>query len=305
MAPLQGFTDAAFRYCHAAVYGMADGYFTPFVRMERGEVRRHDLNDVCSPLNKSTHPVAQIIFRDIAEFNALCARMMEHGVSSINLNMGCPFVPQVRKGRGAGVLANRDLFEAVAQRIDEMPEIHFSAKMRLGVEEPTEWENLIDLLNGMRLEELTVHPRTASQQYSGELHYGEFARMTELSAHPLIFNGELRHPDDISAIFNRYPQIRGVMTGRGLLMRPSIIAEWKSGEIWDEEKRVRKLFELHDALLGCAESAMCGEHQALAKMRPYWDYWEDVFSRKAIKAVLKASNLRKYREAVNALRSHR
>ena len=306
MAPLQGFTDAAFRHCHARVYGYADGYFTPFVRVEHGAVRRHDLNDVCSPLNGSTKLSAQIIFRDIAEFDMLCSRLMKHGVRDVNLNMGCPFVPQVRRGRGAGVLGNVELLEQVSRRIEELPEVMFSVKMRLGIEEPSEWENVVDVLNGMRLSEVTLHPRTVREQYAGELHIEEFGRMCERCVHPMVFNGELRHPDDITDIFTRFPHIKGAMVGRGLIMRPSIMEEWKSGEIWDEEKRVTKLMELHDALLRCAETAMCGEHQVLARMRPYWEYWGEEFSRKSVKQILKASTLRKYREAVvNAQQSRR
>ena len=45
-APLQGYTDAAWRSAHRSLYGDGvDAYFAPFVRVEHGEVRRRDLVD--------------------------------------------------------------------------------------------------------------------------------------------------------------------------------------------------------------------------------------------------------------------
>lgn len=35
-APLQGFTELAWRNAHAQVFGGIDAYYTPFVRLEKG-----------------------------------------------------------------------------------------------------------------------------------------------------------------------------------------------------------------------------------------------------------------------------
>lgn len=46
-APLQGYTDYDYRNAHATVYGPADTYYTPFVRLEKGrEFRPKDLKDI-------------------------------------------------------------------------------------------------------------------------------------------------------------------------------------------------------------------------------------------------------------------
>ena len=39
-APLQGFTEAPWRNLHQEVFGGIDAYYTPFVRMEKGEFRK-------------------------------------------------------------------------------------------------------------------------------------------------------------------------------------------------------------------------------------------------------------------------
>lgn len=50
-APLQGYTDVPWRHFHAELYGGIDAYFTPFIRVERGEIRQRDLKALSSPLN--------------------------------------------------------------------------------------------------------------------------------------------------------------------------------------------------------------------------------------------------------------
>lgn len=45
-APLQGYTDAAYRQAHACIFGGIDTYYSPFVRMEHGEIHRKDIRDI-------------------------------------------------------------------------------------------------------------------------------------------------------------------------------------------------------------------------------------------------------------------
>ena len=45
-APLQGYTDAVYRRAHARIFGGIETYYSPFVRMEHGEIRRKDARDI-------------------------------------------------------------------------------------------------------------------------------------------------------------------------------------------------------------------------------------------------------------------
>lgn len=42
-APLQGYTEAIYRNAHDAFFGGVDTYYTPFVRLEKGNFRRRDV----------------------------------------------------------------------------------------------------------------------------------------------------------------------------------------------------------------------------------------------------------------------
>lgn len=51
VAPLQGLTEVAWRREHFRLFGEGQGevgYFTPFIRVEKGEVRARDLRDFTS-----------------------------------------------------------------------------------------------------------------------------------------------------------------------------------------------------------------------------------------------------------------
>ena len=46
-APLQGYTDAAYRRFHNETFdGCIDSYYTHFLRVEHGDVRAKDLRDI-------------------------------------------------------------------------------------------------------------------------------------------------------------------------------------------------------------------------------------------------------------------
>ena len=302
-APIQVLTDSSWRHFHHMIYG--DGitrYHTPFLRVERGEIRRRDLRDLGSDFNRDIRLTPQIILRDLREFRMLCDAVAEAGYRQIDINMGCPFPPQVHHGRGAGMIANTELLAALG---DEMrgrySGIEFSLKMRLGVESPDEWRVSADAVNALPLSHVTVHPRTARQQYQGELWLDEFAALLAGSAHPVIYNGDITHPSHIDDILSRYPSLAGVMIGRGLFSRPSIVAEWLAGEEWNEARRHEALMRLHSMVYGHYRDTLSGDAQVLGKVKPFWEYLAPSLDRKAMKAIKKATSLRKYEEGVRAI----
>ena len=300
MAPLQGYTEAEYRRAFADVYGAPDVCYTPFLRMEKGEAARRTLRDINSPLNAGTNTVPQIIFRDAADFEFLTGVLQSDGHRRIDLNLGCPFPPQVGKGRGAGMLVRPDEFRHIAALIAADTSVEYSVKMRLGVDSPQQWQALADDLNAAPLRHIAVHPRVARQQYGGELHLAEVERMLGALRHPLIFNGDLATPAAISDILHTFPALHGVMLGRGLLARPSVLCEWCSGREWSSDERMGALGRLYHRFEELMEARLCGDSQILAKLQPFWHYLEPAIGHKAAKRILKARTLSVYRQEVEA-----
>lgn len=105
-APLQGFTDAAYRKAHRAVCGGVEAYYAPFLRLEHGELRRRDVREVSPPTQGESEGgslIPQLIASDVEEFRLLTKVLTDKGYRHIDINMGCPFPMQTRLGRGAGV----------------------------------------------------------------------------------------------------------------------------------------------------------------------------------------------------------
>ena len=87
-----------------------------------------------------------------------------------------------------------------------------------------------------------------------------FAEFMKESANPVVFNGELKTPSDISDVTERFADIAGVMLGRGLLGRPSLAAEAAAGEEWPRERRIDEMLRFHNALIAHYEETLCGDH---------------------------------------------
>ncbi|MCM1066953.1 MAG: tRNA-dihydrouridine synthase family protein [Muribaculaceae bacterium] len=307
-APLQGYTEAPWRHYHSALYGASAPliYYTPFVRVEGGCVRARDLRDATSPLLPGTTLVQQILPADGAEAELLTGTLADAGAKCIDINMGCPFAPQVKRGRGAGLIGRRSELAAIARVMERYAAqgISFSVKMRLGVNESTEWPGIADILAEMPLSRIVLHPRTAAQQYGGTPDFDEAARFIEASAHPVVINGDICSPADIDTMLQRFPTLAGVMVGRGLLMRPSLMAEWRESAEWSVQRRRSTLLELHDSILSHYSSTLCGDAQVLSKIKPLWEYFGCNFERRLVKKIVKAKHLEAYRAAVAELRNN-
>lgn len=300
IAPVQGHTDAAWRHYHHKHYGGNHKYFTPFMRCEHGEMRKKDLRDFSNSLNESINLEPQVIFRDAEELKILLQTLVNVGAGMVNLNMGCPFPLQTKKGRGAGFIGNTQEARKVAELLSSYPNVEFSVKMRLGMNKPDEWKGMIEILNSIELANIYVHPRVAAQQYRGELWLDRFEEILKESKNPVVFNGDIKHPEDIRKMREEYPGINGIMTARGVLARPSLIREYEEGE-WDRNKRLEKMMSFHDDLFQYYNKTLCGDSQILSKIKPFWEYSEEEIGRKAWKALKKATSLAKYNSALAAI----
>ncbi len=293
-APLQGLTEAAWRSVHFAMFGEQQGdveYFTPFIRVENGEVRKRDLRDYTSDLNRGITLTPQIIFRDVDEWRLLVETLAEAGAERIDMNLGCPFVPQVRKGRGSGMLAHPEMVAKIADAmIQYAGDLKFSIKMRLGVKDPGESQCLADTLNAMPLRHVTVHPRTAAQQYKGDLLLDEMRDFASKLKHSVIFNGGIMTPADIHALSSDYA---GVMVGRGLLARPSIFAEFNSGHELTVREQEETFLNLLKGTSSVLEQRLCGQSQLRDKMKPYWEYSPASLDKKIVKQGKKKGMIQK------------
>ena len=300
-APLQGYTDDAYRRIHHQLIGGICTYYTPFVRMEAGSVRSKDMRDIRPEFNEGVPVVPQIILKSMKEFEYLVGIVEEKGYTRIDLNLGCPFPMQAKHGRGSGLLAHTDIIADMAQSIASKKHLQFSVKMRLGWEDADEWRPVLDILNETPLQQITLHPRIGTQQYKGALDMQAFEACYQACKHPLVYNGDITSVADIHRIEQAYPQLAGIMIGRGLLARPSLAIEYTSGKEQTWEERRDTLLEMHSQLQAHYEPILNSEAQLHNKLRTFWEYMENELGRKPYKKIMKSGNLRNYLKAVREL----
>lgn len=297
-APLQGYTDDVYRRIHHELFGGITTYYTPFVRMEGGGVRSKDMRDIRPEFNEGVPVVPQIIVKSMKEFEYLVSIIEEKGYQEIDINMGCPFPMQAKHGRGSGLLGHTDIIQEISQAIQEKKHLHFSVKMRLGWESQEEWKPVLDILNDTPLRQITLHPRIGTQQYKGKTDMEAFAEFYARCKHPLIYNGDITTLKDIQSIETSYPNLAGIMIGRGLLARPSLATEYVSGKESPWETRRNQLHEFHNRLMAHYETTANSEAQVHNRMRLFWEYMEAEIGKKTYKKIMKAGNLKNYQAAV-------
>lgn len=297
-APLQGYTDHIFRNAFAEHFGGIDVYYTPFIRVERGGFRNRDVRDIDPGLNTVPCVIPQILPGTPEEFRMLAGLLSEKGYTAADINLGCPFPLIAGKRKGAGMLPYPAQVAEVLGEIARYPEIQFSLKMRLGWENVSECIDLCNILNDLRLRHITIHARTGKQQYKGETDPEAFAGFYELSRHPLFYNGDILNGEDIHHIIGRFPLLRGVSVGRGLLSSPLMGKEYTQNETFSDEQRMSRCFAFHEALFSAYSGVLQGEIQLLTKMKTLWEYFLPDTDRKILKRIRKSNKLNQYTESV-------
>ena len=165
--PLEGVTGHIYRNAYEEFYGKGriDKYFVPFIspNQTNGFTAREqrDMN----PDNNVNMPLAVQIMTNRADLFINAARLLyEKGYTELNLNLGCPSGTVVAKKRGAGFLSVPDELDEFFAQIYENElladkKVKLSVKTRLGMEEPEEFDQLLDIYNRYPFEELILHPR--------------------------------------------------------------------------------------------------------------------------------------------------
>lgn len=300
-APLQGYTDFEYRRIHARHCGGVQTYYSPFIRWEKGGIRDKDIKDILPENNEGLHLIPQIICADTDEFNRLADAIQELGYGEMDLNMGCPATMQTKLMRGSGILPHPTRVSALLKEMERRPEVRFSAKMRLGLEEKEEWRELSDMLDSSCLKHLTVHPRIGKQMYKGEVDMDAFNEVYDSIHLPIIYNGDVTSMEQVSSLSERYPGLHGIMMGRGLLARPTMAKECLMGKEMPHEERMSILMQMHEDMLGYCTRKYKVDSQILLHIHAFWEYQESQLERKTWKKIMKAGNMKNYLEAIRKL----
>lgn len=305
IAPLEGVTGFVFRNAHYQFFRPADKYFSPFITPGINSTRKSKaLKDVLPENNKGPRVIPQILTNRADEFNFTAMQLKEMGYDEINLNLGCPSGTVVGKRRGSGFLPYLNELDAFLEDIYTFAEKEsgpkISIKTRLGKDDPSEFDALLDLYNQYPLEELIIHPRTREEFYKGIPHLDVFAKGLEGSKAPVSYNGNIFTKADNDEILKQFPNVDSIMIGRGMIANPALLDQIL-GDTQDIDKK--KLKDFHDALYEGYREIMYGEKPHLFKMKEVWGFMIYMFSdnKKFAKKIRKAQHLKDYEVIVEEL----
>ena len=252
LAPLRGVTIRCFREVFAQIIGDC-GFteaFTPFISAMPGLSALSDRE--LAGVDAAREPVRltpQFIGKDPQALKRCLEEVRAAGYETADLNCGCPF-PMVRnKGRGSGLLKNRDLFRRMIEAgVEAMGEGKFSIKARIGVDRRDELLELMPVVNEYPLRFLTVHGRLARQMYEGVCDFSMVAEIERTSKVPVVRNGDL---------------------------------DWRGGKGMVGRSFIRHLGEREDigellcAYIEASRRELHGEKPVLGRMKELIAYWKD------------------------------
>ncbi len=289
-APMEGITDSIYRRIHHKYFPGLDRYYMPFLSPT--------MHRSLSPKEKRELPqsdsvpfvaIPQILTKNADDFLWAARTCQQLGYEEVNLNVGCPSGTVVSKGKGAGMLRNKDELDGFLERIFAESPIAVSVKTRLGVEQADEFPGLLEVFNQYPIRELTLHPRVRKQFYKGSVDMEMFRFAVQNSKNPLCYNGNLNSTDNIAQFVQQFPSIQSVMLGRGLIGDPGMLCPGGTTTVLLEEFTT----ELLDTYI----EAFGSPRNAIFRMKENWGFllhrFED--SEKLGKTLRKATDIDQYR----------
>ncbi len=226
LAPMEGLADCVLRDVLTSLGGL-DQCVSEFVRVTGSilplSVYERDTPEVLhgGRTPSGTPMVIQLLGSDpewMAINAAEAAKLSPHG---IDLNFGCPAKVVNRHGGGAMLLAHPEQLNRIvsAVRAAVPANITVTAKMRLGVSDPSRAIECATALAEGGAQALVVHARTREDGYKPPAHWEWIAHIDDAVDVPVVANGDVWTVDD----WERCRAVSGcddVMIGRGAVSDP-------------------------------------------------------------------------------------
>ena len=231
-----------------------------------------------SIVGHDTMTIPQILAGSAKEIIWACDYLYSKGYPEINLNLGCPSGTVTKKGRGSGLLRDPEILSDILREVFSARTmggkgVRISVKTRLGLTEPEEFYKILPVLNSFPICEIIIHPRVGSQGYGGLPHLDIFEWAMSNSAHPIAYNGDIKTIKDLDVITSRYPSVKHIMIGRGIISNPALAREWCGGP----SLQVGELRTFIQAITESYRGKGTSEKQVLCKLKELWSYWSALF----------------------------
>jgi tRNA-dihydrouridine synthase B len=246
LSPLAGYTNLPFRLTIRELGGL-DLATTDLVNA-RSLLEKNPKALKLIETSPVDRPLAVQLFGSVPEEMRDAAVYLESiGISSVDINMGCPVRKVCRVGGGSAMMTDLEKTCELVKRMVEAVKIPVTAKMRLGWDD----ENITAPELARALEEVGVaaifiHGRTREQGFAGRVNLAGIRAVVEaVNTIPVIGNGDVTTSEGAGHMIQE-TGCAGVSIGRGAFYNPWIFLHTehylKTNELLPEppfEERVR------------------------------------------------------------------
>lgn len=273
-APMEGVTGSEFRRVHHKYFPGVDAYYMPFISPTQDHVfTQRELRNILPENNQGFRAVPQLLTKNAEDFLWAARELAAMGYDEINFNLGCPSATVTSKGKGAGLLSNPEFLHQLLGEIYEKAPVKISIKTRLGMEQPEEFERLLDVFQNYPVSLLIIHPRVRQDFYQHPIRMEYFEKAVQQYPGAICFNGGLKTVEDCATLEKQYPKIQSMMIGQGLLSNPALIQQLKG--LSGLEKK--QLMAFHDTLFQTYLETFKSERNTVFHMKELWSYLMGLF----------------------------
>jgi tRNA-dihydrouridine synthase B len=230
LAPLAGYTNLPFRLAVRQLggLGLATTDLVNARALMQASRKTMELLRTCP----ADRPVAvQIYGANPSEMRDAAQWLEAYGISSVDINMGCPVHKVVRGGGGSALLCDAGNTVRLVQTVVEAVRIPVTVKMRLGWDD-TDWSApfFAREFEQTGVAALTIHGRTRSQGFSGSVNLDGIRAVVEaVERIPVIGNGDVRTIAEAERMLS-FTGCAGIAIGRGALLNPWIFTHLEAWE---------------------------------------------------------------------------
>src|SRR5213594_589916 len=199
LSPLAGYTNLPFRLTLREVGGL--GLATTDLVNARSLLEKNPRALKLIETSPADRPLAVQLFGSVPEEMRDAALYLESiGISSIDINMGCPVRKVCRVGGGSAMMTELQKTSELVKGMVNALRIPVTAKMRLGWDDQNiTAPDLARALEDVGVAAIFVHGRTREQGFSGAVNLaGIRAVVQAVQRIPVIGNGDVTTPDAAS-----------------------------------------------------------------------------------------------------------
>ncbi|WP_409423350.1 MULTISPECIES: tRNA-dihydrouridine synthase [unclassified Pseudoalteromonas] len=234
LAPMEGVVDFKMRQLLTDIGGF-DLCVTEFIRVVDTCLPDKVFHRYCpelknAGLTRSGTPVRIQLLGQVADVLAENAvKAIGLGSHGVDLNFGCP-AKTVNKSKGGAVLLKDpehmySIIKTVRDAVDDEHEV--SAKIRLGFDDDSNSQEIVDAVVSAGANSIAIHARTKRDGYNPPAYWEKIPPLVKDKKIAVVANGEIWQIQD-ALLCQKRSGCRDLMIGRGALSHPDLARKIKA-----------------------------------------------------------------------------